>query len=192
MFRMTSCRVAGVLALVLCCAVAPSVTAQAGDPETEQPPARFLLSEFSLTLSRAFHTWECPSYTIEVGGPGWGQCSCRKMRVGRDRSTQFHVPEDAVRELLRTLFQGDFFRLRSEYCGSPVVSVDPSGVVQVGEVRACPNPGRVSAFTVRIGAYTKSVIVRPGEHPDVLDSLEEQLDLIAGGTYREIVGTEGG
>ena len=180
---------------VFCCSMlfvfsSSAVGAVSSETQTE-PPFKFQLTDFSIALSRAFHETECPEYTVRVRGDGTGTSSCGLAAVRVDRSADFPVSEGALKELIRTLYSGDFFELKSKYRGSQHVSVDSLGLVQLVGVMMFPNPGRRSVFTVRIGEYTKRVAVFPGTHPCVLDYLEQQIDDIVAEAKGRTTDTEG-
>ena len=181
-----------VLCCLVLCVVGASSAVRGASPETQgEPPLEFQLTEFSMTLSRTFHENECSEYTVEVRGDGTGTSTCRRPPVFEARSADFPVSEGALSHLISTLHSGDFFELKPEYRGSRSVSVDSLGMVQLWGVISCPNPGRRSVFTVRIGEYTKRVAVFPGTHPCVLDYLERQIDDIVGQAHGEVSDAEG-
>ena len=175
---------------VLCVVAWAAVGAASGETQ-KKPPSEFQLTDFSMTLSRTFHATECPEYTVEVRGDGTGTSSCSQPPARESRSADFPVSEGALKELIRTLYSGDFFELKAKYRGSSTVSVDSTGTVQLGGVIIMPNPGRRSLFTVRIGEYNKRVAVFPGHHPCVLDDLAQQIDDLAAKAYGGVTGAAG-
>jgi hypothetical protein len=179
------------VSLLLCLAMPALAPAQRARAEADRPPFRFQLIEFSMRLERAFHGVECPEYAIEVKGDGTGRCSCNPSKGVAGRFAAFAVSRAALRDLLSTLYRGDFFDLKSEYQGRAEVSVDSAGTVTVGGVLVMPNPGHRSVFTVRIGDYSKRVTVKTGDHPEVLERLTQQMDDMAASACGALAGTDG-
>ena len=191
-------RLASVLA---CCAVLAAALPSAGTEEdlsASGVPSEFLLSDFKVTLRRVVHSPHCQDYTVTIAGEGTGVCHCHEIVWGSGARLEFEVSRQALLSLIETLYKEDFFGLRPEYRylfsvsidSAAMVSVsrslDPDGLLSPPEAGVRPPPGRREAFTVQIGEYSKTVTVVAADHPDVLDSLERQIDEIAAAAYREL------
>jgi len=177
--------------LVVLLSVAPVPVASGSPADTESgPPYDFPLADFSITLERGFHESVCPTYVVTLRGDGSAECECIGGRDRAVRRVGFSVPQGSLMSLIRTIYSEDFFGLRAKYSARHWVTVGPGGFVSVSRARIRPQPGSRQVFTVRIGEYEKQVVIDVGDHPTLLDDLEDRIDELAGATYAEMTSAD--
>ncbi len=174
------------LLVVLLNAALASVALGAPAEAESEPPYEFELADFSITLERAFHESECPSYVVTLCGDGTAECECTGGRGDPIGRVGFSVPQHSLMSLIKLIYREDFFGLRPVYSTRHWVRVGAGGFVSVGRARIRPQPGSRQVFTVRIGEYEKQVVIKVGDHPTLLDDLEDRIDELAGAAYAEL------
>ena len=136
------------------------------------PPNTFHLKDVTIQMERSPCFGFCPEYTVTVSGEGHVAFNgIANVEVKGPHEAQ--IDGEAVEDLLKSIFENDFFAMRDRYDSKPTITVNDDGTVDVLTSSITDVPTTI--VTVRIGAFTKSVIDYY-EAPGGLHAIERKID----------------
>lgn len=151
------------------------------------PPRQYSISSARIVLTQHGCYGECPVYTIELTGAGTGRYVGQRF-VARCGVVEFDFSTAEFFNLLKQLYQIEFFHKKPSYVGEEWVELDEYGMVGTATITADDIP--TTEIAVAIGeAYRKSIVFEERWPPDLRELTQRIRDV---SRIRQWVGADGG